>query len=204
MKLDDIISIGNPQWVTDKKNPLGPTGRTVADNLLWLRELRNLKYAELSRRLDELGRPIPVLGLSRIEKGERRVDADDLMALAIALDAPPAALMMPRTASEDAPVEATGFTEMVAAEQLWRWLTVHGIDRDRLITDLVHVIPDWVATDIEDDRGKWAPGVPKEMVERMTYEARVTELKRLMVEGWRPPPKESKQSDDGGNPGTER
>jgi hypothetical protein len=43
----------------------------------------------LSDRLAEVGRPIVPSGLSKIELGNRRVDVDDLTALAAALDTIP-------------------------------------------------------------------------------------------------------------------
>lgn len=105
-----------------KKSDLGPTGQTVADNVQRLRTRLNLTYAELSRRLETAGRPIPVLGLGRIEKGERRVDADDLMALAVALEVSPLTLLMTDTDSDDKPVHATGFDAPITAGQVWNWL----------------------------------------------------------------------------------
>ena len=76
--------------------PLGPIGRYVILNLTELRKQRGLTYTQLAERLDRLGRPIPTLGLSRIEKGNRRVDVDDLVALALALGVNPSALLLPR------------------------------------------------------------------------------------------------------------
>ncbi len=61
-----------------------------------------MSYAELSRRPEELGRPIPPLGLTRIRDGKRRIDVDDLIALALALDVSPAVLLLPLTESPDA------------------------------------------------------------------------------------------------------
>jgi transcriptional regulator with XRE-family HTH domain len=75
--------------------PLGPVGRSVIQNLERLRTERELTYRQLSDRLSAIGRPIPTLGLSRIEKGNRRVDVDDLVALCIALEVSPAALLLP-------------------------------------------------------------------------------------------------------------
>ena len=75
--------------------PLGPVGRYVIRNLERLREERGLTYRQLADRLSDIGRPIPTLGLSRIEKGNRRVDADDLVALCVALEVSPAALLLP-------------------------------------------------------------------------------------------------------------
>ncbi|WP_210417106.1 hypothetical protein [Citricoccus sp. SGAir0253] len=78
-----------------------------------------MQYKQLSEKLAEIGRPIPPLGLRRIEDGERRVDVDDLMALAVALDVNPVALLLP---SEDrgVPVEATGVGS-IGFKELWRW-----------------------------------------------------------------------------------
>ncbi len=76
--------------------PLGPIGRYVIGNIQYLRRIRGLTYREMSDRLAQIGRPIPTLGLSRIEKGTRRVDVDDLVALAVVLEASPVELLQPR------------------------------------------------------------------------------------------------------------
>ncbi|UAK34174.1 helix-turn-helix domain-containing protein [Nocardia asteroides] len=109
---------------TEKKNPLGATGETVRENVRLHRERLNLKFADLSRRLEAAGRPIPVLGLSRIEKGERRVDSDDLVALALALEVSPITLLMPNPqgATSETALTATGLDDSVTAKQLWDWL----------------------------------------------------------------------------------
>ncbi|WP_280215934.1 helix-turn-helix domain-containing protein [Nocardia cyriacigeorgica] len=108
-----------------KKNPLGATGEAVRSNVARHRKRLNLTYADLARRLESGGRPIAVLGLSRIEAGERRVDADDLMALAYALEVNPHALLIPPIDTRDgepASVAVTGFSSPVPGEQLWQWL----------------------------------------------------------------------------------
>lgn len=64
------------------KNPLGPVGDQLRANIRTIREAHGFTYQWMADRLAEIGRPIPTLGLSRIENGERRVDADDLVALA--------------------------------------------------------------------------------------------------------------------------
>lgn len=79
----------------DAKIPAGSVGDNIATAVREIREAKRLPYTELSERLTELGRPIPVLGLRRIEKGERRVDVDDLVALARALGVPPVLLAFP-------------------------------------------------------------------------------------------------------------
>jgi hypothetical protein len=80
--------------VTDEKRiALGPAAQQIAKNLNRIRG--KMTFAELSNRLAEVGRPIPVLGLRRIEQGERRVDVDDLVALAKALRVHPIQLVYP-------------------------------------------------------------------------------------------------------------
>ena len=104
--------------------PLGPVGRYVIENLKQLRDARRLTYRELADRLAELGRPIPTLGLSRIEKGTRRVDADDLVALAIALGVNPAALLLPRDVAPGDEIKlAENFP--AAAVAAWEWSAGH-------------------------------------------------------------------------------
>lgn len=67
-------------------NPIGPAGTSIAENLARIRAAKRIGYAELSRRLSAAGWPLPVLALRRIEKRERRVDVDDLLALATVLE----------------------------------------------------------------------------------------------------------------------
>jgi len=76
-----------------QKNPLGHAGNNVRRNLQALRQVQRMTYVELSQRLASTGRPIPVLGLRRIESGTRRVDADDLVALAAVFGTTPALLL---------------------------------------------------------------------------------------------------------------
>jgi hypothetical protein len=54
---------------------------------------RGFTLGELEEKLRELGRPIPLPALSKIEKGQRRVDVDDLVALALALGVSPNLLL---------------------------------------------------------------------------------------------------------------
>jgi transcriptional regulator with XRE-family HTH domain len=70
----------------EKRVPLGEVGAAVMRNVAEIRQRKRMTYQALSVRLQQLGRPIPTLGLSRIERGERRVDADDLVALSRALE----------------------------------------------------------------------------------------------------------------------
>lgn len=104
-----------------KKEP-GPTARRLADSLRRIRNGQRITTAELSRRLAALGQPIPDTGITKTEQATRRVDADDLVALALALGITPNTLLMPEidwlgtaTAHQLTP-EVAG-----TAEELWQW-----------------------------------------------------------------------------------
>jgi transcriptional regulator with XRE-family HTH domain len=68
-----------------RKIELGKTGRTVATRVRRIRKRNGLSLQDLSDLLAPLGRPILPSGLNKIEQGTRRVDVDDLTALADAL-----------------------------------------------------------------------------------------------------------------------
>jgi transcriptional regulator with XRE-family HTH domain len=107
--------------MSGKTSDLGPTGEHVARAVRTFREARHLGYAELSRRLTKQGRTIPPLGLRRIEAGERRVDVDDLVALALALDVAPVALLLPADRDSYRPLVAGG--EPYTWQHIWLWGT---------------------------------------------------------------------------------
>ncbi len=80
---------------------VGPAGEVLAANIKRVREAQRLTYAELSRNLSDIGRPIPELGLRRIERGERRVDFEDLLALCYVFRICPVDLMVSRDAADE-------------------------------------------------------------------------------------------------------
>jgi transcriptional regulator with XRE-family HTH domain len=102
-----------------RKIEIGPTGERLAANVKELRLARRMKLDDLSRRLGELGRLIPKSGLSKIESGERRVDVDDLTALAIALQVTPNRLLL-TGGVEDVQI---GLTEDYSTSDraAWQW-----------------------------------------------------------------------------------
>lgn len=106
--------------------PLGATGDAVRLNIRRIRDEKGISGPELSSRLEELDRPIPPLGIHRIETGQRRVDVDDLMAISRALGVWPITLLMPDSASAEDLVVGTGVSEAVSAERFWDWLTASG------------------------------------------------------------------------------
>jgi transcriptional regulator with XRE-family HTH domain len=99
----------------------------VAENVTQFRRDRHLTLVQLSERTAQLGRGLSVSALSLIATGKRRVDVDDLMVLAVALEVPPVSLLMPRLMPrqrrQQKRVSATAFPNGVAPQQLFDWLT---------------------------------------------------------------------------------
>lgn len=103
----------------------GAVATQVSRNLHELRQIRGMSLAELFARLDRLGRPILSTGLHKIEKGSRRVDVDDLVALAMALNVTPTRLLLPPVADSDGgPVELVP-ARAVPWEKAWAWASGH-------------------------------------------------------------------------------
>lgn len=99
-------------------NDVGPTGKTVGENVARIRRQSRMSLAALEEKLIDLGRRVSISGLSKIERGERRVDSDDLMALSVALDVPPVALLLPFADPTD-DVTVTGAHG--SASVFWSW-----------------------------------------------------------------------------------
>lgn len=113
--------------MTEEQRRRGPaatqveaTGEHVRANLIRLRKARGLTTYQLAKLMKDAGRPIPQSGISRIESGARRVDVDDLTALAAVLRVSPAALLLPLNDRPDARYSVTGLGE-VAAPDAWDW-----------------------------------------------------------------------------------
>lgn len=126
--------------------PLGPIGEAVRSNIKSIREGQGLSQAELSANLTNLGRPIPPLGIHRIEAGTRRVDVDDLVALAVALTTTPATLLMPNIGSvqPDEQVQLGEVPPTVSARRAWRWITARDrINNVRLTAFIGRSWPGW-------------------------------------------------------------
>lgn len=100
-------------------NDVGATGETVAANISRVRKGQQISLQELETRLVALGRRISFSGLSKIERGERRVDVDDLMAIAVALDVSPLGLLLPVDREPGEIVEASGARGGLAL--FWMW-----------------------------------------------------------------------------------
>ncbi|WP_288076303.1 helix-turn-helix transcriptional regulator [Rhodococcus sp. (in: high G+C Gram-positive bacteria)] len=97
---------------------LGHTGETVRTNIARVRDEQRLTLRQVAERLADTDRPLAHNTLSEIERGARRCDVDDLIALSVALDVSPLALLMPPADSKDEPVQATGIENVTARDFL--------------------------------------------------------------------------------------
>lgn len=72
--------------MSEAAGPLGPAGHNVRRNVRRLREEHRWSYRDVEERLARAGRVIPALALSAVDAGQRHVDVDDLVALAVVFD----------------------------------------------------------------------------------------------------------------------
>lgn len=119
-------------------------------------------FARLSRELTKAGRDIPPLGLGRIETGGRRVDVDDLTALAVVFEVSPASLLMPEAeaAAHDplAVVQLTG-TDTMAGQRAWSWLTAAYPASGSVLAFFNHALPPWERDALEVNLGAKRSGI---------------------------------------------
>lgn len=107
------------------------TAETVSANVKRLRAERNLGLRALASALRDVGRPLGHSAVDQIEKGTRRVDVDDLVALAAALGVSPITLLMPLCDQSYDAVEIPAVDGLITAGSLWDWLRAHAPLRDQ-------------------------------------------------------------------------
>ncbi|MFF9215514.1 helix-turn-helix domain-containing protein [Streptomyces viridosporus] len=105
-----------------RANEVGPTGRAVASRVKDLREASRLTTEALAQRVSDAGQPMRSTTITKIEQAKRRVDVDDLMALAIALNVSPLALLLP-VDEDDKFVAQLTTTRDATRGDAWRWGT---------------------------------------------------------------------------------
>ncbi len=105
-----------------RKIERGYASQYAMENVRRLRERRGMSAADLAAALTIAGRSMQPGAVGKIERGERRLDADDLVALALALGVHPSALLLPPQAGdEEVPLTSTTSAPGWA---VWQW--AHG------------------------------------------------------------------------------
>ncbi|MFF2331815.1 MULTISPECIES: helix-turn-helix domain-containing protein [unclassified Streptomyces] len=83
---------------------IGEAGAHLAAAVASQRQARGWDQRHLAERVTATGRPMSLSVLGKVEAGARRVDIDDLVAIAAAFDVPPA-LLLPGSDDEAAPAD---------------------------------------------------------------------------------------------------
>jgi hypothetical protein len=161
--------------VANKAIEEGASARTARENLRRIRTEKDVTWTALSKMLADVGRKIPAISLRRIEDGDRRMDVDDVLALAFVLDVRPYDLLLPAQDSGRM-VEATGPGKR-QSDEIWSW-ALHGTPIGSPTEGLpagtsivmgdtpVHQVPEQVATEISSDAFKEAVrAVVREMLD---------------------------------------
>ncbi len=105
---------------------------------------------ELADKLNAAGHAIAASAISKVERGERQVSVDDLMAFASALGVSPSALLLPLTDQPTDMVEVTGGGAVLAADA-WRWANgqrplrlTPGKEQTELLEHQLFGMPQWL------------------------------------------------------------
>ena len=93
----------------------------MAQNVAEIRNRRGMSLRALAEQLGQLGHRMLVSTISKIENADRKVNADDLVALALALDVSPPRLWLPGV-DDGRPVQLTPEVA-VPWGAAWRWAT---------------------------------------------------------------------------------
>lgn len=138
---------------TPKRAPaVGPTSATTAQNIAAARRALGLTAQQVSDATAEIGWPLGRAAISEIERGARRIDVDDLVALAIVLKVNPNSLLMPDYfGDEDVSDDVTGVAG-ATGRQVWEW--ADGWHALPMQTEQIEVADD--ATGVERGRQMWA------------------------------------------------
>jgi transcriptional regulator with XRE-family HTH domain len=105
---------------------LGDVGEYVAEAVGMLRRRRGWDQPTLARHVTEAGRAMTASVVGKVEAGTRRVDVDDLVALAVALEVKPERLLLaaggdpeePQASTADGPITAAVRDDIEALGEL--------------------------------------------------------------------------------------
>ncbi len=98
---------------------IGPMHRRVAAGVAYWRNKRGWSLDDLSENLADIGRPIHAVSLSRLGTGQRRIDVDDLAALAKVFGVRPEDLLSPAEPNELRAQAERLMAEAKAIEDAW-------------------------------------------------------------------------------------
>ncbi|MGY2079711.1 helix-turn-helix domain-containing protein [Modestobacter sp. SYSU DS0657] len=100
-----------------------PISKRIGPTVRRFRRERGLDLRELAELLAEEGHPLKLGQLSKLELGDRRVDVDDLVALAVVLNVTPSQLLMPEPPAEgEDQVVALTPHRRVGWHRAWQWM----------------------------------------------------------------------------------
>lgn len=116
---------------------IGGAGAQVASQVTAHRQRRGWDQRTLAERVTAAGRPMSTSVLGKVEASARRVDIDDLVALAAALEVPPARLL---SDTDDQEQEADPYAE-ASAPSLVRQRVLEDIDALGDLEDLDPTAP---------------------------------------------------------------
>lgn len=105
------------------RRALGPAAGRVAANVRRIRTGRGMSTYDVSRALSGIGWPLGAGGVLRIEQGERRADADTLIALSIVLGVTPNALLLPDALGDEDGEFCLAPGVNAVREDAWAWAT---------------------------------------------------------------------------------
>lgn len=123
--LMDLASQRNVAGMTSRTVALGPFGEIVRENLAARRAELDLTALEVANRTSDAPRPLGRSAVSEAERGARRIDVDDLVVLAIALETSPTELLTPPFPGVAVELGQNDLT--ILPGQVKQWLT-HGGD----------------------------------------------------------------------------
>ncbi|WP_433212499.1 helix-turn-helix domain-containing protein [Dactylosporangium sp. CS-047395] len=98
----------------------GAVAERVRHNIKQIRQDRKLTGAQLAELLGALGRPMQPTAVNKIETGARRVDVDDVVAFALALNTTPNRLLLNDPADGHEEIEVAPHV-VATASQAWTW-----------------------------------------------------------------------------------
>lgn len=148
---------------------IGSTGEVVRANVARIRKRQGLTLRDVSDRLAENGWPMAHNTVSEVERGARRVDVDDLVALAAALEVSPSTLLLPADVDPSTLVTVNGFKGEVTAQQFWDWLTASYPLQGPVMAFFGDALPSWERIGMESRLGAAIAGLMELRAPRGTH-----------------------------------